>query len=461
MRRQLLKNAKILTGSTSAIGHLAIEGERIREIHYGPVPSGWKGGTDLGGKILIAGGIDAHVHFREPGLTWKGDIASESKAALLGGITSFVDMPNTIPQTVNLASLEDKLKRAEKSSLANYGFHLGSTNDNVAQIRRYIALGLGSRFAGVKVFMGSSTGNMLVDRHNALEEIFRIKGKTILVHSEDEGIIRHNLELAESAYGENIPFKMHPEIRSREACIESTRKALSLAVKHGTTLHILHVSTAEEVEMIRAAKKSNPHITAETSANYLWFCDEDYERMGGRLKCNPSVKCKTDREALIKGLADGTIDTIGSDHAPHLLEEKEKPYLNCPSGLPTIQQSLPVVFNIARANGIPLQRIASAFSERAARIFGICDRGFIKEGFFADLVVIDPDKDYTVGSPAGKCGWSPFEGCRLKGGIDMVWINGSLAVSGGRLCTDHLSLIKRKEIRFLSRSTPRTPTVTF
>ena len=461
MRRHLLKNATIVTGSTCSLGHLAIEGERIREIHYGPVPSGWKGGTDLGGKILMAGGIDAHVHFREPGMTWKADMASESAAALIGGITSFVDMPNTIPQTVNLTALEDKLKRAEKTSLANYGFHLGATNDNVAQIRRYIDLGLGGRFAGIKVFMGSSTGNMLVDSDNALEDIFRIKGKTILVHSEDEGIIRQNLEAAVSIHGNIIPFRMHPVIRSREACIESTRKALSLAVKHRTRLHILHVSTAEEVEMIRAAKRTNPKITAETSANYLWFCDEDYDRMGGRLKCNPSIKARTDLEALIKGLADGTIDTVGSDHAPHLLEEKDKPYLKCPSGLPTIQQSLPVVFNIARANGIPLQRIASAFSERPAGIFGICDRGFIKEGCYADLVVIDPDKEYVVGSPASKCGWSPFEGCRLKGSVDMVWINGSPAVSGGKLCTDHLSLIKRKEMRFLSRSTPSTPTVTF
>ena len=187
--------------------------------------------------------------------------------------------------------------------------------------------------------------------------------------------------------------------------------------------------------MIRAAKRTNPKISAETSANYLWFCDEDYDRIGGRLKCNPSIKARTDREALIKGLADGTIDTIGSDHAPHLPEEKDKPYLKCPSGLPTIQQSLPVVFNIARANGIPLQRIASAFSERPVGIFGIRDRGFLKEGCYADLVVIDPDKEYVVGSPVFKCGWSPFEGCRLKGSVDMVWINGSLAVSGGRLCT--------------------------
>ena len=460
MRRLLLKNATIVTGSKSAIGHVAIEGDRIKEVRYGRLPSGWEGGTDLSGKILMAGGIDAHVHFREPGLTRKGDIASESAAALLGGITSFMDMPNTIPPTTNLTTLQEKLDLAEKSSMANYGFHVGATNDNVGQIRRYMDLGLGGRFAGIKVFMGSSTGNMLVDRETALEELFKVKGKTILVHSEDEGIIRKNMEAAVSALGEDIPFSMHPQIRSREACIKSTEKALSLAVKYGTRLHILHVSTAEEVEMIRAAKLSNPHITAETSSNYLFFCDEDYDRLGGRLKCNPAVKTKADRDALRMALADGTIDTIGSDHAPHQAEEKDNTYLKCPSGMPTIQQSLPAAVTVALACGIPMERIVSAFSEKPAEVFGISGRGFLKEGYYADLVVLDPDREYTVESTACKCGWTPYEGCRLKGAVEKVWINGSPAVDDGRLCS-YLSLTRRKEIRFLSKSTPRTLTVTF
>ena len=460
MRRLLLKNATIVKGSSSAIGHVAIEDDRIKEVRYGMLPSGWNGGVDLSGKILMAGGIDAHVHFREPGLIRKGDIASESAAALLGGITSFMDMPNTIPPTTNLSSLHDKLRLAEKSSLANYGFHIGATNDNVGQIRRYIDLGLGGRFAGIKVFMGSSTGNMLVDRESALEEVFKVKGKTILVHSEDEGIIRKNIEEAVLVHGDDIPISMHPRIRSREACIKSTEKALSLAVKYGTRLHILHVSTAEEVEMIRDAKRVNPFITAETSANYLFFCDEDYERLGGRLKCNPAVKTKADRNALRMALTDGTIDTIGSDHAPHLAEEKDNPYLKCPSGMPTIQQSLPAAVTVALNCGIPMERIASAISEKPAEIFGICDRGFLREGYYADLVVIDPEKEYTVENPAYKCGWTPYEGCRLKGAVEKVWINGSLAVNDGRL-SSYLSLTKRREIRFLSRSTPSTPTVTF
>ena len=307
---------------------------------------------------------------------------------------------------------------------------MGATNSNSRKIKEYIDSGHGSLFAGIKVFMGSSTGNMLVDETDALEELFQIKGKTILVHCEDEGIIKANLKKAKELYGDAIPFTAHPEIRSREACVRSTRKALDLAIKYGTRLHILHVSTKEEARMIREAKSLNPHITAETSANYLWFCDEDYGNMGGKLKCNPAIKTAADRQALIEALRDGTIDTTGSDHAPHLLTEKDRPYLECPSGLPTVQQSLPVVLTLALRNGIPLTRIASAFSEKPAEIFGIPNRGRLQEGYYADLVVVDPAKEYTVGKPAYKCGWTPYEGCSLKGSVDMVWINGSLAGAG-------------------------------
>ena len=436
MSRLLLKNATIVTGNASFRGHLGIEGERIARIWKDEKPFFPKAETkDLDGLVLMAGGIDAHVHFREPGLTWKADIASESRAALLGGITSFMDMPNTAPPTVSLTALEGKRNLAEKLSFANYGFHLGATNDNINQIQGYLKLGLGARFAGIKVFMGSSTGNMLVDSEDTLDKLFQVKGKTILIHSEDEGIIKANLKQAEMIHGEDIPFTMHPLIRSREACIESTRKALALAVRHCTRLHILHVSTAEEVEMIREARRVNPGITAETSVNYLWFSDEDYQNMGGKLKCNPSVKTNADRKALIEAIADGTLDTIGSDHAPHLLEEKERPYLRCPSGLPTIQYSLPAAFTLAARYGIPFTRLASAFSENAARIFGIAGRGVIKEGCYADLVAIDPGKEYKVEGTASKCGWTPYEGCVMKGAVEMVWLNGSPVVSSGRLNT--------------------------
>ncbi|MBR4756818.1 MAG: dihydroorotase [Bacteroidales bacterium] len=434
MPRFLLTNASIVTGESSFRGSLGIDGERIAGIWRETSP-GFPDAEviDLGGKVLMAGGIDAHVHFREPGMTAKADIGSESRAALTGGITSFMDMPNTNPPTTSMEAVEDKLSRAASSSWANYGFHFGATNSNQGLINGYLEAGLGTRFAGIKVFMGSSTGNILVDDRTTLEQLFRIKGRPILVHCEDEGIIRDNLRKAGSRFGEDIPFSFHPSIRSREACVESTRKALELAIRYGTRLHLLHISTAEEVGMIREAKAVNPAITAETSANYLWFCDEDYPLMGGRLKCNPSIKTVKDRDALIKAFADGTIDTIGSDHAPHLLSEKERPYLQCPSGIPSVGQSLAALLTIASREGIPMGRIASAFSENPARIFGLEDRGFLKEGYFADLVVIDPSKEYTAGTPAYKCGWSPYEGAVFKGSVDMVWINGTLAVEGGTM----------------------------
>ena len=434
MPRYLLTNAVIVTGASSFEGSLGIDGERIAGIWpFTPADFTDAEVVDLGGRVLMAGGIDPHVHFREPGLTRKGDISSESLAALEGGVTSFIDMPNTIPPAVTLEAVEEKISRAESSSFANSGFHLGATNDNAGLIEEYLSAGLGTRFAGIKVFMGSSTGNMLVDRESALEAIFRTKGKTVLVHSEDEAVIRANFEAAVNKYGDAIPFGLHPSIRSREACIESTSRAIGLAARFGTALHILHVSTAEEVEMIRGAKSRGLGITAETSANYLWFCDEDYGRLAGRMKCNPSIKSRADREALRQALSDGTIDAVGSDHAPHLLSEKERPYTKCPSGIPSVRQSLPVLLTVAGECGIPLTRVASVFSERNAEIFGIKDRGFLKPGFFADLVVIDPDRENVV-SDRYRCGWNPYEGTALKGSVEMVWLNGTLSVKDGKPC---------------------------
>ncbi len=453
MARILLTNATIVTGASTKKGALAIDGERIAGIWHRKASDSDDSEAlrafpdaeviDLKGKVLMAGGIDAHVHFREPGMEWKADIESESKAALLGGVTSFIDMPNTVPPTTDADALQDKLNRAHGRSWANYGFHIGATNGNAAMIREYLAEGLGGMFGGIKVFMGSSTGNMLVDDDRTICDIFKIKEKPVLIHSEDESIIKANLAAAKARFGEAIPFSAHPLIRSRKACIRSTAKALAMAIKYGTRLHVLHVSTAEEVEMIRAAKIHNPNITAETSANYLWFCDDGYETLKGRLKCNPAIKTAADREALRKGLADGIIDTIGSDHAPHLLTEKLDNYLKCPSGLPSVQQSLSVEMTVAdifndRENAEnevspTLSRIASAFSEKPAGILGIKDRGCLKVGNYADLVVIDPEREYSVRESAYKCGWSPYDGTTLKGVIDRVFINGTLAVAGGRL----------------------------
>ncbi len=470
MARTLLTNATIVTGASTKKGALAIDGEKIAGIWY-------RGASDfedsealrafrdtevidLKGKVLMAGGIDAHVHFREPGMEWKADIESESKAALLGGVTSFIDMPNTKPATTGLDALRDKLNRSNGRSWANYGFHIGATNANAATIREYHDEGHSGEFGGIKVFMGSSTGNMLVDNDETLSDLFRIQGKPILIHSEDEGVIKANLEAAKAEFGEAIPFRMHPMIRSHKACIRSTAKALAMAIEYGTRLHILHVSTAEEVEMVRAAKIHNPNITAETSANYLWFSDEDYETFKGKVKCNPAIKTDADREALRKGLADGIIDTIGSDHAPHLLTEKVDNYLNCPSGMPSIQQSLSALLTVAEIYNdgrtpegeamITLSRIASAFSEKPAEILGINDRGSLKVGNYADLVVIDPGREYSVMNHAClaaddperkysvkevayKCGWSPYESMTLKGVIERVFLNGRQVVADSRL----------------------------
>lgn len=456
MARILLTNATIVTGASTKKGALAIDGERIAGIWYREDSASDDSEAsrafpnaeiiDLGGKVLMAGGIDAHVHFREPGLERKADIESESKAALLGGVTSFIDMPNTMPPTTDLEALQDKLNRACGRSWGNYGFHIGATNDNAAMIREYLAEGHGNEFGGIKVFMGSSTGNMLVDNNETLTDLFKVKGKPVLIHSEDEGIIKANMEAAKAKFGEDIPFSKHPQIRSRKACIRSTAKALAMAIEYGTRLHVLHVSTAEEVEMIRAAKIHNPNITAETSANYLWFCDEDYETLKGKVKCNPAIKSTSDREAIRKGLAEGIIDTIGSDHAPHLLSEKVDNYLKCPSGMPSVQQSLSVLLTVAALYNegknaddealITLSRIASAFSERPAEILEIKDRGSLRIGNYADIVVIDPEQEYSVKEVAYKCGWSPYEGITLRGVIERVFLNGRQVVASGQITAE-------------------------
>lgn len=456
MARILLTNATIVTGASTKKGALAIDGERIAGIWYREDSASDDSEAsrafpnaeiiDLDGKVLMAGGIDAHVHFREPGLERKADIESESKAALLGGVTSFIDMPNTMPPTTDLETLQDKLNRACGRSWGNYGFHIGATNDNAAMIWEYLAEGHGNEFGGIKVFMGSSTGNMLVDDNETLTDLFKVKGKPVLIHSEDENIIKANLEAAKAKFGEDIPFSEHPQIRSRKACIRSTAKALAMAIEYGTRLHVLHVSTAEEVEMIRAAKIHNPNITAETSANYLWFCDEDYETLKGNVKCNPAIKSTSDREAIRKGLAEGIIDTIGSDHAPHLLSEKVDNYLKCPSGMPSVQQSLSVLLTVAALYNegknaddealITLSRIASAFSERPAEILGIKDRGSLRIGNYADIVVIDPEQEYSVKEVAYKCGWSPYEGITLRGVIERVFLNGRQVVASGQITAE-------------------------
>lgn len=465
----LLHGARIATAQDVRTGSVIVSGDRISyvlypeddgtvefdgtRIPYGELPSVFSRAypeadvSNLEGKVLMAGGIDAHVHFREPGMTDKADMQTESMAAVLGGVTSFMDMPNTNPPTVTAERLYEKLQTAGGRVHANYGFHIGATNGNLPELESLLEgktistpqgqVRIGPEdFGGIKVFMGSSTGNLLVDDESALGDIFREKGKPVLVHCEDEQTIRQNLTEAEEKYGDGIPFRMHEQIRSRKACIKSSVKALELAIKYGTRLHLLHISTAEEIEMVRAAKLTGSNVTAETSANYLWFSDLDYDILGSKIKCNPSIKTEKDRDALRSALLAGAIDTIGSDHAPHLESEKDRPYLKAPSGIPSIQQSLPVLLTVADQDGIPLSRIASVFSERAAELFGILDRGKVKAGYFADLVIADPEKEFTVDRKdlGYKCGWTPYEGTVLKGRVETVYINGVKVVDNASAC---------------------------
>ncbi len=485
MGKLVLYNATIVTGERVGAGSVIIEGDRIRSVVFqgdgnfdGSDSASGDSVVDLGGMLLLAGGVDAHVHFREPGLTWKADFGSESRAALAGGVTSVLDMPNTVPPTVDMESLEEKAHMADGRSWVNFGFHLGATNGNSGALAA-AARSCGDRFAGIKVFMGSSTGDMRLDDRAALEKVFNIKGKTVSVHAEDDDIIARNMTAALSRFGEWIPVAMHPWIRSRESCVAATRRALDLALGCGTRLHVLHVSTAEEVELIARAKAacgqsfggvggavsgcgsglvggavsgcagmaSGARITAETSVNYLWFSDEDYERLGARIKCNPAIKSASDRAALLQGLREGVIDTVGSDHAPHLISEKEgfgrgvhcdgvsaaapgRPsYSKMASGIPSVQFSLPALLTLARRGDIPLGRVAAAFSERPAEIFGIRDRGRIVPGAFADLVVVDQEREWTVTKDCilSKCGWSPYEGERFLGGVEAVVLGGRVA----------------------------------
>lgn len=441
----LLENGIIVTSEKEEKGTIVIENGKILDVLYStgqdyPL-NVWNYRKqseeiiDLEGKHVMAGGIDAHVHFREPGLTHKADMATESLAAVAGGVTCVMDMPNTSPATTSAAALRAKIDMAKGRTATKISFHIGATNDNVEEICRLVTEGDPENnispddIAGVKVFMGSSTGNMLVDESDTLERLFSIKNKPVLVHCEDEATIKANLAEAISRYGDDIPFEEHENIRSRKACIKSSIKALEMAIRHGTRLVLCHISTKEEIEMARAAKLSNPGIIAETSCNYLWFCNEDYARLGSKAKCNPSIKTAEDRAALRAALAEGLIDTIGSDHAPHLLSEKEGTYCKAPSGLPSIQQSLPVLLTIAKEEDIPLTRIAAVFSENAADLYGL-NCGRIRKGYDADLVVFDYSSEFTVEQKdqKSKCGWTPYDGMTLRGVIDSVYVNGQKTI---------------------------------
>ena len=405
-RRKLLKNAQVVSAEKIVESDVLIEDDIILKIEPS-ITDVHAEVIDLSGKYLLPGLIDDQVHFREPGLTHKGSIATESKAALAGGITSFMEQPNTNPQTTTYEALDDKFERAKATSWVNYSFFFGGTNDNLELIKRLPL----DACAGVKLFLGSSTGNMLVDKLEVIEAIFSSTPHVIAAHCEDEQTIRENTERAIAQYGSNIPFSAHPLIRSEEACYLSSSQAVSLAQKTGARLHVFHLSTAKELDLFRSdlplAKKK---ITAEACIHHLWFTDADYQSKQSLIKWNPAVKTANDKEALWKALEEGAIDVIATDHAPHTLEEKKNPYLNAPSGGPLVQHALQALIDQVKERNLGLPFIVKKMCNNPAELFSLKDRGYIKEGYKADLVVLDMDKKHPVAKNNlwYHCGWSPF-----------------------------------------------------
>lgn len=430
MSAWLITNAELVNAGRRFQADLRIRGERIAEIGAGLSAHAGEQVLDAAGCWLLPGMIDDHVHFREPGFTAKADIASESRAAVAGGVTSFCEMPNTRPATLTLALLEAKYALAAQTSAANYAFYLGASNDNLDAIRALDP----ERVPGVKVFLCESTGNLCVSDPAALEAVFRDAPVPVLVHAEDSHIIHANLERARARYGDAIPIAMHPEIRSRAACVESTRWAVATARRHGTRLHVLHVSTADELALFAPGPVAGKQITAETCVHYLRWCDADYATLGGKLKCNPAVKTAADRAALLQGLADTRIDILATDHAPHLEAEKAQPYAHCPSGIPLLQFALQAAIEHVLAGKLTLERLVAAYAHAPAERFRMRDRGYLREGAFADLVLVDPRKPHTVrrSDIVSKCGWSPFEGTTFRTSIAATFVNGHLAARAGR-----------------------------
>lgn len=390
---------------------------------------------DCEGLWLMPGAIDDQVHFREPGLTHKGEIATESAAAAAGGITSFMEMPNTVPQALTQQLLQDKYDRAAEVSAVNYSFFMGASNDNIEEVLKTDP----RRICGVKVFMGSSTGNMLVDNRTVLEAVFKESPTLVATHCEDEATIRQNTAAARERFGEFVPIGQHPLIRSAEACYRSSSMAVELAEKHNTRLHILHISTAREVGLFRNDIPSiEKRITAEACIHHLWFTDTDYETKGTHIKWNPAVKTADDREAIRVGILNGRIDVVATDHAPHTIEEKSGSYFQAPSGGPLVQHALPAMLEMVHQGVLPVEDVVNLMAHRVADLFDIEGRGYIRPGYQADLVLVDPNDSWTVSKSniLYKCGWSPFEGTAFKSRIRGTWVNGVQVYDGDRVLTE-------------------------
>lgn len=438
MNSILIKNGRIINEGNEFLSDIYIEGDKIKEISPSISPKSSHTTTiDAEGNYIIPGLIDDQVHFREPGLTNKGEIYTESRAAVAGGITSYLEMPNTIPQTTTQSKLDDKFNIASKNSLANYSFMFGGTNDNIEEILKLDP----KEVPALKIFLGSSTGNMLVDNIDVLEEIFLKCNLPIAVHCEDESTIKKNLKLYSEIYGKKIPIKFHSKIRNEDACYISSSMAIDLAKKTGARLHVFHISTKKETNLFtNTINLKDKKITSEVCIHHLTFTDDDYEKYGSRIKWNPSIKTSNDQDGLWKALNDDRIDIIATDHAPHTYEEKNNDYMNCPSGGPLVQHSLVAMLEGYHKNKIKLEKIVEKMCHNPAILYEIENRGYIREGYFADLVIFNLNNPWTVNKEniLYKCGWSPFEGTTFKSRISHTIVNGNIVYFNDRIIDKYM-----------------------
>ncbi len=425
----VIRNAQLVNEGQVTESDVLIKGGRIEKIAADLQAPDGADVVDANGRHLLPGMIDDQVHFREPGLTHKGDFYSESRAAIAGGVTSYMEMPNSKPPTTNREQLEWKYARAAETSAANFGFYFGATNDNIENIRSLDP----SMACGVKVFMGASTGNMLVDNESTLAAIFRDSPVLIATHCESTPMIMANMKKAMAKFGNNIPVTEHAKIRSAEACLASSELAVALAKKHQSQLHVLHLSTARELALFEPGPMAGKSITAEACVHFLHFDDSQYAKYGNRIKCNPAIKSSEDQAALIAAITDGRLDIIATDHAPHTIEEKaDESYHSAPSGLPLVQDVLVAALELVHEGKLDLHTVVRGITHNPATRFNVVDRGFIREGYFADLVLVDMNGSTLVKQEnvLSRCGWSPFEGRRFQSSVDAVWVNGALAFDG-------------------------------
>lgn len=427
----LILNAKIVNENTITEADIYVRGGRIEKISKDLSAMKIANVLDVKGKYLLPGMIDDQVHFREPGKEDKGNIKSESRAAVVGGITTFFDMPNTIPHVLNSEALEEKMSIAEKSSIANYSFYHGSSNHNLDNIKIIDPLSC----CGLKIFMGSTNGNVLIDHEDSLSDIFKSAPLLVATHCEDTPTVIENQENYRQIYGDDVPISLHPNIRSEEACFKSTSLAIELAKQHDTRLHVLHISTAREVELFSDLPVLEKRITNEVSAHYLTFSEEDYASLGSLIKCNPSIKSAVDRAALFQGLLEGQLDTIGTDHSPHSLEDKQGNYFQIPAGMPNIQYALPSLLEHYQDGLFSLELIAQKTSHAVADCFDIKERGYIREGYWADFVVIDLENGFTASNDdvLSKCGWTPYDGFEFRSSVHATIVNGDLVYVNGKV----------------------------